>query len=363
MNPTQFKFKPDRIKYTTRIDTLNGSHKKTTDEFIENENNLNSMKEKLVKHKKKIDYLDKNVDKIKNYCDKKSELLDKITKLEADIDQIENHTNELDYFSKVHSVIFNYYSTYDNQDDEKNYSHQAIEHNKQKQEQEQDSLQQENVNKRKNSKESDDVITGGDRGDSDDNTNIVENNDNHRNNNDTNDMNVSNSTISKLSKLNNMSRKKRKEKKETKKRIKNSDKINYSKKKDIFSYIDPDHDMENDDGNNKASLFNEYNMLLNGLTNEKIISKTCKTCNVDKQMIYNEGIYVCPVCHMAETSIIESEVTNYKDPMVEKTTFPYDRKNHFREWIDLNCSQKLILKELTNHIYKIYNFVLILFVW
>ncbi len=80
MNPTQFKFKPDRIKYTTRIDTLNGSHKKTTDEFIDKENKLESTKEKLIKYKKKINYLDNNVEKFDDYCDKKSELLDRITK-------------------------------------------------------------------------------------------------------------------------------------------------------------------------------------------------------------------------------------------------------------------------------------------
>jgi mannosyltransferase OCH1-like enzyme len=49
-----------------------------------------------------------------------------------------------------------------------------------------------------------------------------------------------------------------------------------------------------------------------------------------------------------ENCIVESEITNYKDPMVEKPTFPYKRKNHFCEWTVQNCSSKLILKRLAN---------------
>ena len=37
-------------------------------------------------------------------------------------------------------------------------------------------------------------------------------------------------------------------------------------------------------------------------------------------------------CGEVENCIIESEITNYKEPMVEKPTFPYKRKNHFCEW-------------------------------
>ena len=398
---SQFKFKPDRVKYTTKVDTLTGSHKKMTEEFSKKEKKLSTMKKKVEKFKEKITFLNKNVATVENYSGQKSELLDKISKMESEIQRIESNTDELDYISRVHDVVFIYYKEYDDQDDIKNYSKQAIKHYSLNNTSNKD-LNKENCcdnisnvsnivedsivsdkkstknNKRKSSKitssdssknssaniETDnnslthDNNNDNNNDNNDNNNNINDNNndindnneDNRSNNNndnnsndnktqennsdeDVNDMNVSNKTISRLERLNNLSKKKLKEKKETKKRVKNGKKANTLTKKDIFSYIDPDNDMDKEEGNNKATLFAKYNTLLYGLDNEKIISKICKNCKVDKQMIYNEGLYVCPKCHKAENSIIESEVTNYKDPMVEKTTFPYERKNHFREWI------------------------------
>lgn len=61
--------------------------------------------------------------------------------------------------------------------------------------------------------------------------------------------------------------------------------------------------------------------------------KICDNCNIDKILIYSEGIYACMNCGEVENCIIETEITNYKEPMIEKPTFPYKRKNHFCEWI------------------------------
>ena len=49
-------------------------------------------------------------------------------------------------------------------------------------------------------------------------------------------------------------------------------------------------------------------------------------------------------CGEVENCIIESENTNYKDPMVEKPTFPYKRKNHFCEWNKFALLVKVIIK-------------------
>jgi hypothetical protein len=93
--------------------------------------------------------------------------------------------------------------------------------------------------------------------------------------------------------------------------------------------------------------------MIDGYSSKKKISKPCINCGIDKILIYNEGIYACMKCGEVENCIIESEVTNYKDPMVEKPTFPYKRKNHFCEWTEkYNCSLKLIIKKLANIIYS-----------
>jgi hypothetical protein len=72
---------------------------------------------------------------------------------------------------------------------------------------------------------------------------------------------------------------------------------------------------------------------------------------MDKILIYSEGMYVCFNCGDVENCIIESEVTNYKDPMIEKPTFPYKRKNHFCEWITYYCSLKLFLNRIANPLF------------
>ena len=50
-------------------------------------------------------------------------------------------------------------------------------------------------------------------------------------------------------------------------------------------------------------------------------------------LINTEGVFVCTNCGDVEKCIIEHEINNYKDPMIEKPSFPYKRKNHFCEWI------------------------------
>ena len=95
---------------------------------------------------------------------------------------------------------------------------------------------------------------------------------------------------------------------------------------------------ENNENNKKlkldrASLYDDYKILLEGYFTHKKNNKICINCNIDKILIYSEGIYACVKCGDVERCIIENESTNYKDPMIEKPTFPYKRKNHFCEWI------------------------------
>ena len=181
--------------------------------------------------------------------------------------------------------------------------------------------------------------------------------------------------------LNYLSKLKRKEKKITRKRIKNIESL-VKENNNIFDYLDSTKDKneinnpiknsiickkeeenlivkdtnlnklsivnikseeilkeENNDLNQKkikldrASLYEDYKTLLEGYFLPKKNNKVCINCNIDKILIYSEGIYACVNCGDVERCIIENESTNYKDPMIEKPTFPYKRKNHFCEWI------------------------------
>jgi hypothetical protein len=153
----------------------------------------------------------------------------------------------------------------------------------------------------------------------------------------------------KLDLLNELSKKKRKEKKTTKKRVKNVESL-INNNNNIFDYIDDSKKVTKDNTNvhDRAALYEDYKIVLEGYTNKKRINRPCINCNIDKVLIYSEGIYACLICGEVENCIVESEITNYKDPMVEKPTFPYKRKNHFCEWTVGNCSSKLILKRLAN---------------
>lgn len=368
---SQFKFKPDRPKYMVNTETLDISHKKKINSFSEKENRLEKMKKKFLYLEQKMINMENNVSEISNYPSKKSSLSQQIIDLGIEIEQAENYTDELEYLSKVHDVVFDYYSLYDNQDDKRQYSHQAIElsikneennteiknnndtdkendinsentntsRNKRKKNKLSDSILSESDNKKtikkKKSKIIDDisVIEKKDDNNESESDNVLENIKDDGNNSEDSELEeILAKSFDKLSKLNKSSHKKRKEKKETKKRVKIGTKVNINKK-DIFSYIDPNNEIQNNNNNSKAAYFRQYDILLNGTTSDKSLSRMCENCNIEEHMIYNEGIYVCPKCANTDNCIIESEITNYKDPMVEKTTFPYDRKNHFREWV------------------------------
>ena len=163
---------------------------------------------------------------------------------------------------------------------------------------------------------------------------------------------------SKLDMLNEMSKLKRKEKKVTRKRVKNVESLIQDKNYNIFDFIHSSANIKIDDIGNKikkdktngydvqdrAILYEDYKTTLEGYTFKKKNSKPCTNCNIDKVLIYSEGIYVCMGCGEVENYVVESEINNYKDPMVEKPTFPYKRKNHFCEWIKLLLLVKVICK-------------------
>ena len=81
----------------------------------------------------------------------------------------------------------------------------------------------------------------------------------------------------------------------------------------------------------RAILYDDYKTSLGGYATKKKKTKICINCSIDKVLIYSEGIYACLNCGEVENCIIENDSSNYKDPMVDKPTFPYKRKNHFCE--------------------------------
>lgn len=291
---SQFKFKPDKIKYLSTIDTLDSSHKKITNNINKKREDLPKKIKKLTKLREELDDLDKKCSELDNYIIIRSKLLDDIRYIEEELENIENYEDELEYYGKTHDILFNYYDIID--------GYNKADYEK----------QEEIISVTENTEYSNTVST----------SDIKDNNE---------ELEIfNNSNMDKLELLNQMSKLKRKEKKTTRKRVKNVETL-IKDNNNIFDYIEgKKNDINKID---RATLFEDYKVLLEGYPSQKKINKPCSLCGVDKVLIYSEGLYACMNCGEVENCIIESEATNYKDPMIEKPTFPYKRKNHFCEWI------------------------------
>ena len=385
---SQFKFKPDKIKYLSNVDTLDSTHKKITSDIKKKSDDVEKKKQKLVKLKNDLEELDKSKnEQIKNFIETRATLIENISKFEEEIFSINNLEEETEYYSKTYQILFNYYDMLDglivneitdncvnpendsNIDIVNNYSNNTkniynnINNNC------------ENINNNCNNVniDCDNVYNNCDTNEN--SKNIISKNITSKN--DVDEWELDGTQIfnsvkaSKLDILYELSKKKRKEKKNTRKRVKNVESLIKDNNYDIFEFINSKNNnsiinnsnTENNSntGNNlnnsinsnnyeynvfdRAKLYDDYKIILDGYNSKKKHAKICENCNIDKVLIYSEGIHACLKCGEVENCIIECEIINYKEPMVEKPTFPYKRKNHFCEW-------KIIFLLLAKVIYK-----------
>lgn len=358
MNSGQFKFKPDKIKYLTNVSTLDSSHTKIIDDINKKRNFLPKKEKKLEKLKCMLKELEDNSKSVDNYVYLKSKIIEDIDMLTNEIDEIYNYDDEINYFSKTYNILFNYYDQYDginNNDYMANITPPPQPPQPQPPQQPQQpqpsllpsiehTLETMHVDKGYGDRTG--IGAGGGTGvGAGGGTEVGEGED---------DLDIlfkKSDKVDKLELLNQLSKQKRKEKKTTRKRIKNIETL-VKDNNNIFSYLEKGkldevvctkQQKQPKVYQDKATLFEEFRLVIDGVHTHKKINKFCINCNIDKILIYSEGTYTCTNCGEVESCIVESDITSYKDPMVEKPTFPYKRKNHFCEWINyLNCSLKYI---------------------
>jgi hypothetical protein len=307
---------------------------------------------------------------VDNYVYLKSKIIEDIDILTNEIDEICNHDDEINYFSKTYNILFNYYDQYDginNNDYMSNITSQPLQPPPPQplqplqpppQQPPKHTLKTMQVDKGCGEGEGEGEGAGGgtgvgagggtevgmgeyegggtEVGDGEDDLDILF---------------KKSDKVDKLELLNQLSKQKRKEKKTTRKRIKNIETLvkdnnnifNYLEKGKLDEVVCNKQHIQPKVYQDKATLFEEFRLVIDGVHTHKKINKFCINCNIDKILIYSEGTYTCTNCGEVESCIVESDITSYKDPMVEKPTFPYKRKNHFCEWINyLNCSLKYI---------------------
>lgn len=132
----------------------------------------------------------------------------------------------------------------------------------------------------------------------------------------------------------------------------------------ILSYFDnteeqkPVQQDENNQDDNKKSrhqITNKYNNILFNetlLTTEK--DNLCPVCHCQRDLIIDNGLCICKNCNLVQEVRIESNISNYKDNVIEKPIYPYKRINHLIEWLN-----RIQGKETANIPPEIYEKVLI----
>lgn len=305
-----FKLKPDKMKHSENIHTLDGAHKKIVEKFEDQRNSLPKKKKKLSDLHNELGILEKKhpstytIDDIR----KKSQIKTDIKKIEDEIYDIENNVSEIEYYSATGEIIIDYYDIIDDKNN-----------NLVDQDQE---LLNEPIQQRKKK-------------------------------------------IDNLDRLNMINKENKKYKKVSKRRKKNN---TVFAENNILNYFDSNKEddknkentepktenkEENDDDSenenslrpnlgktvNRKQLLDEYLSFvdINYVSEKKKFCntiKTCSRCNKERTLIQAEGRFVCVGCGETESVIVESEKPNYKDSGTqEKAIYAYKRQNHFNEWL------------------------------
>lgn len=300
-----FKTKPDKIRHSNEIYTLDELHRKMQKKFEKRRNTVNKKKKKLEEMKVQLKEIeDRNSSSYTNDdINLRASLKTSINEYQDEIFDIENNISEMDYYSNTDELLMDYYDLIEDDDD-----HLYEEFPELSQEKQNDEKKELDI----------------------------------------------------LDKLNMISKKNSKSKKTPKRRKK---KDITSNDYDILTYFgcndEKNTEKTEEDKKNRAELSLQYRMLVDKdyipqHGNRFTPIKTCDSCGVDKTLIQSEGIYVCRLCGEAEMIIIESERPNYKDPVPDsKSGYPYKRINHFSEWLS-----QFQAKENTEISEEVYNRIL-----
>jgi hypothetical protein len=282
-----FKLKSEKTKCLTQLQTLDSIHKSYEEKFTTGKVELPEKKSQLQDFELELKNLErKNTEEYTTKdIQKKSKLKTDIDALQKNIYDIENNISELEYYSKTNNILMEYYELAEKYEENP----------------------------------SEIVVSSSDE------------NDSKPIRYDAYDM----SALDKLNKHKNVNQVRRKPKRRPRKR--NTDKPT-KKSNDVLTYFGVDTKTKDDALEvNRKDLLDNLLMLIDC---DKMIKhkprirvKICLQCNREKTLVQSEGYYVCKKCGEIERVVMEHERTNSKDPIPEKSGYPYKRINHLNEWI------------------------------
>ena len=331
---TTFRYKPDKIKYLTSINTLDTVHRKHVCEFESRRKKICDLRSEISAIETQLLQLEKpeSTSDTNSIYDikRRSELKTRLQKINQDIFDIENNVSELEYYSQTNDILLDYYNEV--VPVQALNSYENVEYSPSNDTYKTEVTEESNCNEM--------IDIGGHFRVIHDESTV--------------------STIiggkSKLEELNLLSQRRRKPKKVTRRRARKTDIVNTKSILDFFSEKsekqETSGEYDEDDGSakeasqgsieqivsNKATLFDDYMVLVDKTYISREKKHLIRICNnpkcesAEKTLMQSEGFYVCQKCGEVEHAIIESEIPSHKDSITEKSKYPYKRLNHLVEY-------------------------------
>jgi hypothetical protein len=308
--PIDYKPKPEKHKYRINSKTIDEVHKEYLDQFKKNQEAIPEKQKKISKLEKELTDLEKNNDGKPINLDiellkKRSFLKKSIVALKNEIDKINNCCIQMDYYSKVGDIVYEYYDLTNGMLYGKNFD--------------------EEQNEKPNN-------------DNDDNGKICNSTKLEQMHSDELELQLlpkaSKIEISdELLAITNFN-KTRKLKKPVRKRNK---RIETTETKNIMNLLmGPAQSEEKEQSVNntlcKATLQNEYLVMMDkdytSCKKQTSLIYRCKKCNLELLIVYDQSIVACPKCGESLEIFIESDVPSQREAFTEKPKYPYKRIGH-----------------------------------
>jgi len=105
----------------------------------------------------------------------------------------------------------------------------------------------------------------------------------------------------------------------------------FQESKNIIEWLGKKKNLNIDTNTSRSSLLNQYCQRIEGIRTIKDDGtnriKYCKECNIEKTLDLGESTFVCIICGDSEEIILD------EDRQIKEYS-PYQRKNHFKEWLN-----------------------------
>tara|TARA_E500000178_G_scaffold250079_1_gene246701 strand:+ start:1303 stop:2442 length:1140 start_codon:yes stop_codon:yes gene_type:complete len=113
--------------------------------------------------------------------------------------------------------------------------------------------------------------------------------------------------------------------------LRDENKNEFQESKNIIDWLSKKKNKNEEENNSRSKLLNKYCQRVEGVRTIKDDGtnriKYCKECNIEKTLDFGESTFVCTICGDSEEIILD------EDKQIKEYS-PYQRKNHFKEWLN-----------------------------